>query len=326
MECRDIESNARSDCSGLSDTRPVKYRHAYHAGNFADAFKHVALLEVLKALTRKPAPFFYLETHAGRGEYPLDGAAMPAGSEYRRGVGRLLQLEQGARGPLGEYLDLVQRLGKGTAATQPKRYPGSPGLVAALLRASDRAVFFEIVPAEAQALARLLRSHRNVAVRCADGYAALRAVLPPRERRGLVFIDPPYERQEAEFGVVLAGLREALSRWSSGTYAIWYPIKRRAPVARFHERLVASGWHKVLCAELCLYPDDSRVGLNGCGMIIVNPPWRIERALGGVLPALHRALAGQPGTGVRCEWLVGERATSRARGTRRGESSRADGR
>ena len=284
----------------------MKYRHSYHAGNFADVVKHLVLLEVLKALRRKSAAFFVLDTHAGRGAYELPPPDTGPQAEYRSGIGRLLQTATDIPG-VGDYLALVKTLGgSGDVSAELRRYPGSPLIIASQLRQQDRAAFFEFNSPEAAALQRMLHAHRNVSVQCADGYGALRSHLPPPERRGLVFIDPSYESHEAEFIRVANALTEGGRRWSTGVYAIWYPIKHRATIEAFHARLKATGIRKLLCAELGIYPDDSRVGLNGCGMVIVNPPFQLEHALSETLPALHAALGARPGTRVDCFWLVPE--------------------
>ena len=284
----------------------MKYRHQFHAGNFADVVKHFVLLEILKSLRRKSAAFFVLDTHAGRGAYELPAPNAGSKSESLGGIGQLLQNATDIPG-VGDYLALVKTLGgSGDASAGLRRYPGSPLIIASQLRQADRAAFFELNAPEAAALQRTLHAHRNVSVQCADGYDALLSHLPPLERRGLVFIDPSYESQEAEFIRVANALTEGGRRWSTGVYAIWYPIKRRATIEAFHARLKATGIRKMLCAELGIYPDDSRVGLNGCGMVIVNPPFQLEHALSEALPALHAALGARPGTRVDCFWLVPE--------------------
>lgn len=284
----------------------MKYRHSYHAGNFADTMKHVVLLDLLRALLRKPGAFIYVETHAGRGEYPLSSREMQATAEHREGIGRLLEQRCAQQGAIHDYVQLVLRLGADPLSGRLVRYPGSPLLAAQFLRPEDRAELFEIEPGERRSLARLLVSHRNVHVHAEDGYDALRAVLPPRERRGLVLIDPPYEHGAEEFGRVYETLLEAYRRWATGVYAIWYPVKDRSDVARFHRGLAESGVRKILLAELRLFPDDSRVALNGSGMIVINPPWKLDESLRVLLPALHKALEGRGGSGVRCDWLVPE--------------------
>jgi len=284
----------------------VKYRHGFHAGNFADVLKHLVLLEVLKALRRKSAAFFVLDTHAGRGAYELPPPDTEPQAEYRSGIGRLLDAATEVPS-IGEYLALVRRLGgTGKRAAGLLRYPGSPRIITSQLRQQDRAAFFERNAPDAATLQRSLHAYRNVNVQCANGYNALRSHLPPLERRGLVFIDPPYEPPEAEFTRVLDALREGWRRWASGIYALWHPIKRRGAIESFHSRLKATGIRRILCAELGIYPDDSRVSLNGCGMVIVNPPFRLKDSLEEALPALHAALGARPGTRAGCFWLVPE--------------------
>jgi 23S rRNA (adenine2030-N6)-methyltransferase len=282
----------------------MKYRHSYHAGNFADTMKHLVSIELLNALLRKPGEFVYIETHAGRGEYPLEARETRSTSEYVDGIGRLLASRQQLQGPLRDYVERVLQLGGDPESGRLQRYPGSPLLAATLLRASDRAVLAELEPTERRALERALAAHRNVSVRGEDGYAALRGLLPPAERRGMVLIDPTYEAEE-EFERVYEALLDSHRRWATGIYAIWYPIKRRETITRFHGRLVRSGLRRILYAELSLYPEDSRVTLNGSGMLVVNPPWKLDESLRTLLPALQRALDARGGS-TRCDWLVPE--------------------
>jgi 23S rRNA (adenine2030-N6)-methyltransferase len=284
----------------------MKYSHGFHAGNFADVVKHLVLLQVLEALRRKSTAFFVLDTHAGRGAYELVPPRSASRSEHQDGIDRLLAATTDAPALL-DYLALIRALdAPDNRSATLRRYPGSPLIIASRLREGDRATFLELNAAEARALRRVLAEHRNVRVDCADGYEAIRSQLPPPERRGLVFIDPPYELQQAEFERALQALEQGRQRWPTGIYALWYPIKRRAAIAQFHARLKATGMRKILCAELGIYPADSRVGLNGCGMIIVNPPFELDLALGAALPALHAALDARPGTRAECYWLVPE--------------------
>jgi 23S rRNA (adenine2030-N6)-methyltransferase len=282
----------------------VKYRHSFHAGNFADVLKHLILLEILHALRRKQTGFFVLDTHAGCGAYELGARNSQPRPEYRDGIARVL--EKPTPDPaVQRYVALIQRLGEANGGDL-HRYPGSPLIIASQLRQQDRAVLFELSPSELMSLKRNTRAHRNVSAHHADGYSALRAQLPPLERRGLVLIDPSYESQQAEFGRVQTALAESWRRWATGIFAIWYPVKRRAPVERFHAQLRGSGVRRILCAELSLFPQDSRVSLNGSGMIIVNPPFELEASLAQTLPALHAALGGRRGSCEECYWLVPE--------------------
>ena len=275
----------------------MNYRHAFHAGNFADVHKHVVLLALLARLKQKPKPLFYLDTHAGRGWYDLRAEDAMRGGEWREGIARLA-------GRPAQSEDLLRYL-QATHATgaAPTRYPGSPIVALGALRSGDRAVLVEQQPAEAQALNQSTLGKRNVAVVCGDGYAALKSYLPPRENRGLVLIDPPYEA-DTEFADAERALRFGLSRWPNGVFALWYPIKAGAQAQRLNAALQASGLRKLLRLELTVRPADSPLGLNGSGLVIANPPWKFAGEISAALAEAHAALsdAGES----RIEWLVGE--------------------
>lgn len=265
----------------------MNYRHAFHAGNFADVFKHAILLGLLDALTAKDKPLCYFDTHAGRGSYRLDDADAAKTGEWRDGIGRLF----GAPDPpktLRRYLDAIRACNPDGAL---RVYPGSPWLAAQASRANDRLVLCETQDGEAAALRTLFRDDPRVHVHRRDGYAALNALLPPREKRGLVLIDPPFEAQEAEFAVIEAALAQARARWPTGVYAVWYPIKSRRAAAPFHRRMSEGPFGEVLVAELMVQPDDSPLRLNGCGMLVANPPWKFDGVLAAMLPALREMLA-----------------------------------
>jgi 23S rRNA (adenine2030-N6)-methyltransferase len=277
----------------------LNYRHIYHAGNFADVFKHSVLALILKLLAAKDKPFCYIETHAGAGRYDLESEAAKKSGEWRDGIARLWEGE-----PIPEatdYLAAVRALNHDGL----RYYPGSPRVAAQLLRAQDRMVLCELVPDEAERLARDFASDQRIVVRAQDGYPALKALLPPTERRGLVLFDPPYE-SAAEFAQALAALKAAHARWPTGVYALWYPIKERAATARFERDLAASGIRKTLIAELGAYPADSAFRLNGSGLAIVNPPFGLEAGLKRLIPWLHERLSRAAGSGWRAEWLVPE--------------------
>ncbi len=272
----------------------MNYRHAYHAGNAADCLKHAVLVWVLRALARKAAPFRVLDTHAGAGRYDL--AADPAlrTGEAEGGIARLLG---DTPAPLADYVGLVRTLGL---------YPGSPALVAALLRADDRAVCCELHPEDHASLRRALGRDRRVAVHLRDGYAALGAFLPPPERRGLTLIDPPYEQPD-EHARVLAALRTARARFPGGTVLAWYPIKHRAPVRALHDGVRAAGLRDVVAAELFLREPLDASRLNGSGLLVMNPPWGFEAAAGPMLAALLARLGdGEPGAGTALLRLADE--------------------
>jgi 23S rRNA (adenine2030-N6)-methyltransferase len=275
----------------------VNYRHAFHAGNFADVHKHVVLLALLERLKQKPKPLFYLDTHAGRGGYDLRAEDATRGGEWREGIARLAGRPVRSA-DLARYLQVTH-----AAAAIPTRYPGSPLVALGALREDDRAVLVEQQPAEAQALKQATLGRRGVAVVCGDGYAALKTYLPPRENRGLVLIDPPYEA-DTEFADAERALRFALARWPNGVFALWYPIKAGAQSQRLNAALQTSGLRKLLRLELTARPADSPIGLNGSGLVIANPPWKFDGEMAQTLEELHTALAGR-GTS-RVEWLVGE--------------------
>jgi len=280
----------------------MNYRHAFHAGNFADVFKHAILLALLDALTSKDKPLCCFDTHAGRGRYALDEVEAARTGEWRDGIGRLFDVSE-PPAPLRRYVDAIRACNHDDVL---RTYPGSPLLAAQTLRANDRLVLCETQDEEAAALRALFREDPRVHVHQRDGYTALNALLPPPEKRGLVLIDPPFEAQEGEFAAIEAALARAHARWPNGVYAVWYPIKSHRAIVPFHRHLAAGPFEKVLVAELLVRPDDSPLRLNGCGMLIANPPWKIDATLAAVLPALRSTLAQSPTASQRLRWLRGE--------------------
>ncbi len=264
----------------------MNYRHAYHAGNFADCMKHAVLVWLLQALARKPAPFGVLDTHAGAGRTVLDFGPAARTGEWRQGIARLM--DQPAP-TLDAYLSRLP-----TMHDTPPVYPGSPLLIRGLLRPDDRLTCCELQPNDAQALRRLFARDRQVSVHHRDGYEALRALLPFPQRRGLVLIDPPFEQPD-EFTRLLDGLRTAYTRCPGHVLVGWYPIKGRAPVRMFQDALRASGMPDVVAAELLLREPADAARLNGCGLVIINPPYQAEDAL----PSILAALADRLGTDER---------------------------
>lgn len=280
----------------------MNYRHAFHAGNFADVFKHAVLLVLLDALTAKDKPLCYFDTHAGRGAYRLDDAEALKTGEWRDGIGRLFGGSEIPE-PLQRYVAAIRANNPDGAL---RMYPGSPLLAAQALRADDRLVLCETQTDEADALRGQFRNDRRVHVHIRDGYAALNALLPPAEKRGLVLIDPPFEAQEGEFAAIEAALSKAHARWPHGVYAVWYPIKSHRTIAPFHRHLAEGPFEQVLVAELMVQPGDSPLRLNGCGILIANPPWQIERTLSALLPTLRSALAQSPRSAQHLRWLCGK--------------------
>ena len=268
----------------------MNYKHIYHAGNFADVAKHAGLLYCLDALKRKDAGFFVLDSHSGRGFYDLQAPEVQKSGEAERGVQRLIVNALGAP-VLADYFAAIRaRRGK-----RLPRYPGSPALIASSLRTQDRAVFVELMPAEARAAEREIESVGRVTSEIGDGYAALKAFLPPEERRGLVLIDPPYESLD-ELKTMLRAFADAYRRWPSGIFLMWYPIRSAAQRSMVHTRFEALRIPKMLFADLAIHPDDAGVGLAGSGLMIVNPPYGADAYLREAYAAIHGGIAA-PGSG-----------------------------
>jgi 23S rRNA (adenine2030-N6)-methyltransferase len=272
----------------------MNYRHAYHAGNFADVHKHAILTLLLAHLRRKDTPFHVLDTHAGIGRYDLAGVEAGKTGEFEEGIAKLLAAP--AHPLLSAYLDLV-RAENGPGSL--RFYPGSPVLTRALLRPDDRLTLVELHPEDAATLRELFKRDRQVIIREEDAYQALKACLPPKERRGLVLIDPPYEVKD-EFRRMVKGLGEALRRFPTGIYALWYPIKSPAEVARFKDELVNFG-KPCLTAELMSRDPEDETKLNGSGLAVINPPWQLDGQMASLLPLLYESLGCRGGTHL--QWL-----------------------
>jgi 23S rRNA (adenine2030-N6)-methyltransferase len=273
----------------------MKYRHSFHAGNFADVHKHVTLLSLLRALQKKDKGFLYFDTHAGSGSYDLSTPTAQA----RNGVLRLLAARTAAA-ELQDYRQLLDELHE--LPGWRHLYPGSPLIAARVLRAQDRAILVEIQGAEAHALGDALAKlpgepARHWRVERGDGFERLKAYLPPPERRGLTLIDPPYEDGRDDAAQVSASLAEALRRFPTGVHAAWYPIKQERSAAAFVEQCAARLAVPVLVSELWLYPRDARLALNGSGLLIVNAPWQTLERMQVWLPQLQECLATGAGAG-----------------------------
>lgn len=291
----------------------MNYRHQFHAGNFADVMKHVLLGRLLRALQKKDKGFLYLDTHAGRGSYDLEAAAtgdsLARKPEWPDGIGRLWSRDPAALPPaLGEYLGLVREFDRraGNLETSPRFYPGSPWIARLLARPVDRLALCEKHPAECAALKAEFTRAPGVTVQELDGYVAMRAMLPPPERRALVLIDPPFEAQD-EFAQIGAALRDGLGRFPGGTFAIWYPLTSRARVEEFLGVVRALNPPPTLTCELAIAGEQSAIKMRGCGLVVINPPWQFDGEAEPVLTFLADALAQAPGGEGRIEWIVGER-------------------
>jgi 23S rRNA (adenine2030-N6)-methyltransferase len=268
----------------------MNYKHVYHAGNFADVAKHVGLLFCLDALKRKEAPFFALDSHAGRGQYELQAAEAQKSGEAERGIQRLIATSIDEASLAAYFTAIRARRGK-----RLNTYPGSPGLIAGALRPQDRALFVELMPAEARAAEREIASLGRLRTQIDDGYAALKAFLPPEERRGLVLVDPPYESMD-ELKAMLLAFADAYRRWPTGIFLLWYPIRSATQRTLVHARFEALKIPKMLFADLAIHPDDAGLGLAGSGLIIVNPPFGADQHLLDAYGAIHRSIAA-PGAG-----------------------------
>ena len=299
----------------------MNYRHHFHAGNFADVFKHVLLVQLIQAMQRKEKGFLYLDTHAGRGGYDLsvpsvlsDGRSREP--EFPAGIGRFW----GAKGlppALNDYLALVRRFNErngassfakaseDTAGEELKFYPGSPWIAKLLLRPQDRMVLCELRPDDAEALDFDFARETGVKVLTMDGYTGLKAQLPPPEKRALVLIDPPFE-SKVEFADIHRGLVDALRRLPGAVCAVWYPITERARTEDFHRALLELAV-PALFAELAIAGDNSLLKMKGCGLLILNPPWQIDREIRAVLPVLVERLRVEAGAAGVCDWLVPEK-------------------
>jgi 23S rRNA (adenine2030-N6)-methyltransferase len=277
------------------------YRHLFHAGNFADVTKHVILVALLESLWRKETPFAILDTHGGIGRYRLDSAEAQKNREFDGGIGRLWHRAD-APEVVTRYLALVKRYNTGG---ELNHYPGSPRIARDYLRARDRLIVTELNPHDHATLREEFAGDGQVSVHLQDAYQGLKAFLPPREKRGLVLIDPAFELRD-EYERLVQGVSAAWQRWPTGIYAIWYPIQSQSLVTRLHQAIRNSGIRKVLCAELTIRPADQRSGLNGSGMLIINPPWQLESAMETSLAYLQKVLEENGKGSHRVEWLVSE--------------------
>lgn len=288
----------------------MNYRHVYHAGNFADVFKHAVMALVIEHLKIKPAPFRIVDTHAGTGGYDLGSLEAQKTGEWRDGIGRLLgeRLPADIAEILAPYLSAIAAENPGCEGAVLKAYPGSPLIARHLMRTCDQLVVNELHPDDFEQLDALLGRDRQTQVLGIDGWTALKSLLPPKERRGLVLIDPPFEAP-GELARMLQGLRDGVQRFATGTFVLWYPIKDRRPVEAFRLEAIGLGLEKLLDAELMVRTADG-IGLAGCGLLIVNPPYTLPAMLARLLAYLAERLAQGPGAASRVTWLAREGAAA----------------
>lgn len=287
----------------------MNYRHAFHAGNFADVLKHVVLSRILVHLRDKPGAFRVIDTHAGAGRYDLSSNEAIRGGEWQDGIGRLIDapLPKPAAELLAPYLDAIRAL---NPSGQLRSYPGSPVLAQHFLRRQDRLIACELEPQAARSLRRVLGGDDRAKAIEIDGWTGLSAYIPPVERRGVVLVDPPFE-QQGDYARLAGVLDIARRKWASGTYLLWYPIKGRPEPDTLAKRIRRLAVPKVMRAELTVAPLSDPTRLNGCGLILLNPPWLLEAELTRLLPVLAGLLVRSGKSTWRLDWLTPETAAAR---------------
>lgn len=295
----------------------MNYRHAFHAGNFADVMKHIALVRVIERLKLKEKPFRFIDTHAGTGLYDLSASEAQRSGEWLDGVGAILADEGFApdgvvpdselAALLQPYFDVLSDVNNGqrSKGNGLHYYPGAGEFARRLMRTRDRLVLNELHDEDAVELRRRMGRDERVRALHLDGWTAVKSLLPPKERRGVMLIDPPFE-QAGEFKRMEAALKEAEERFASGVTMLWYPIKVGGAAEAFVNRMSKTDHRRLLCAELLVRHRDTVSGLNGSGLLIHNPPYGLDEQLQLILPYLVERLGRKAGAGYRVEWLVGE--------------------
>lgn len=285
----------------------MNYRHLFHAGNFADVFKHVLLSQVITALKQKETPFFYMDSHAGEGVYDLHQIVIKSQPEYLNGIARLFA-QTSSPVEMSSYLELVKALNAEVTIPHPNKpppryYPGSPFIAAKLMRPQDRLVACEWQALAYAQLKKSLGGNKQCAVHHRDGYAALKAFLPPKENRGLVLIDPPFEDKQ-EITLLVDALTDTWRRWPNGIYALWLPIKGEGNIRKFYRRLQETAIPKMLVAEFTIARQDNALLFCGCSLVLINPPYQIDTIFQSLLAYLQPCLAQDSQGGYQIYWLV----------------------
>ncbi len=279
----------------------LAYRHQFHAGGYADVFKHALLTGLMPSLRKKDKAYFYLDTHAGIGRYDLTHPWAERNREFAHGI-TLLWQRKDIPASLVDYMQAVR-------ADNPdgnlRYYPGSPRIARKWLRPSDRMVLTELNRDDCAALTKLFAHDRQVHVHCVDGYQGMKAFLPPPERRGLVLIDSSFDRAR-EFARIAAALTMAHRRWATGTYAFWYPLMEENAMVAFERAIIAAGIPKILKLDFALEAKDWTLTMRGCGMLVVNPPWKFDHDASEMLKWLWRALSVKGSGGASVAWLTTE--------------------
>jgi len=282
----------------------MNYRHIYHAGNFADVLKHAVLARLVAYLQQKDKPFRVIDTHAGIGVYDLSSVEAQKTGEWRDGIGRLLdgEIPASVAPLLAPYLDAVSALNPDGGVTF---YPGSPRIARHLLRVQDRLSLMELHPADYETLSANFAGDFQTRTAHLDGWLAMSGHVPPKEKRGLILVDPPFEI-EGEYRRLVGGLANAWRKFPGGVYCLWYPLKKDAPIAAFHNALYELDIPKILCAELVVRSERDTTGLSGTGLIIVNPPYTLKSELEILLPFLKDRLAQDRFGSWKAAWIRSE--------------------
>lgn len=279
----------------------LSYRHSFHAGNFADVLKHIVQMLIIESLKEKEKPFLYIDTHAGAGRYQLTGQAAEKTGEYLEGIARLWEAKDLPE-ELKPYLSLIKSI---NPSGQLRHYPGSPWIAQTLLRAQDKLVMAELHTTDYTLLNKEFRADERMTILRSDGFHLVKSHLPPVSRRGFVLMDPPYELKE-DYQRVVRAVQDGHKRFATGVFAIWYPVVFRQAIKKMCSELEATGIKKILQIELGVKPDSSQRGMTASGMIVVNPPWKLEEQMNAVLPWLVKTLAPNNTGHSTVNWVVGE--------------------
>jgi 23S rRNA (adenine2030-N6)-methyltransferase len=269
----------------------LSYRHAFHAGNFADVLKHSVLTLVLDYMTRKEKGFTYVDSHAGAGMYSVNSDYAQKTGEYQQGIAKLLNCPA-LPTQLQPYIELIQSFNPDMALTY---YPGSPGIARQLMRRQDSAHLFELHPTDSQQLQAYCQGWRKAFVKQQNGYQGVLSLLPPPSRRGVVLIDPPYEIK-SDYQAAVQTIIDAYKKFPTGSYLLWYPVVNRSYIEQMQQQFTNSAIRNVLQLELCMRPDNDQFGMTGTGLFIVNPPWQLAEQMQTVLPFLTTELANNSGS------------------------------
>lgn len=279
----------------------LSYRHSFHAGNHADVVKHTVQSLIIESLKEKEKPFLYLDTHAGAGRYFLGSEHSEKTGEYLEGIARIWQRDD-IPAELEAYMQVINYFNRNDTL---KYYPGSPLIARQLLREYDQIHLTELHPSDYPLLRSEFQKDERARVLKADGYQQLKSQLPPTTRRGFVLMDPPYEIK-TDYQAVVEGIQEGYKRFATGTYALWYPVVLRQQIKRLVRELEETGIRRILQIELAVQPDSDRRGMTASGMIVINPPWKLEQQMANVLPWLHKVLVPSGHGHAKVSWITPE--------------------